>query len=131
MLTPAANCSPSTASPVSLLISPPSSPQLTLYAQKFDEFQGTLAKSNQIYARFKSEMDQVGAEGSSRAAAFPLKTHVLPLFQMTEKMKKMEKETNLWKSRFENCNKALTVMMEEVRSRSGDPGSSPVEDQPV
>ncbi|XP_029705236.1 beta-taxilin [Takifugu rubripes] len=64
--------------------------QLTLYAQKFDEFQGTLAKSNEIYARFKAEMDQ-----------------------MTEKMKKMEKETNLWKSRFENCNKALTDMMEE------------------
>lgn len=34
---------------------------------------------------------------------------------MTEKMKKMEKETHLWKSRFENCNKALTDMMEEVR----------------
>ncbi|XP_056873163.1 beta-taxilin isoform X1 [Takifugu flavidus] len=64
--------------------------KLTLYAQKFDEFQGTLAKSNEIYARFKAEMDQ-----------------------MTEKMKKMEKETNLWKSRFENCNKALTDMMEE------------------
>ncbi|CAF94960.1 unnamed protein product, partial [Tetraodon nigroviridis] len=64
--------------------------QLTLYAQKFDEFQGTLAKSNQIYARFKQEMDN-----------------------MTEKMKKMEKETNVWKSRFENCNKALTDMMEE------------------
>uniref|UniRef100_H3CKJ1 Taxilin beta b n=1 Tax=Tetraodon nigroviridis TaxID=99883 RepID=H3CKJ1_TETNG len=64
--------------------------KLTLYAQKFDEFQGTLAKSNQIYARFKQEMDN-----------------------MTEKMKKMEKETNVWKSRFENCNKALTDMMEE------------------
>lgn len=38
-----------------------SPPQLTLYAQKFDEFQGTLAKSNQIYARFKKEMDNVGA----------------------------------------------------------------------
>lgn len=76
-------------------------------------------------------MDQVGAEGCSRAAAFPLETHVLLLFQMTEKMKKMEKETNLWKSRFESCNKALTDMMEEVRSRSGHLGSSPVEEQPV
>lgn len=69
--------------------------------------------------------------GCSGAAAFPLETHVLLRFQMTEKMKKMEKETNLWKSRFENCNKALTDMMEEVRSRSGDLGSSPVAEEPV
>ncbi|XP_028252646.1 beta-taxilin isoform X2 [Parambassis ranga] len=64
--------------------------QLTLYAQKFDEFQATLAKSNEIYVRFKNEMDN-----------------------MSEKMKKMEKESNMWKTRFENCNKALTDMMEE------------------
>ena len=42
--------------------------QLTLYAQKFDEFQGTLAKSNQIYARFKKEMDNVGAAAAAAAA---------------------------------------------------------------
>lgn len=34
--------------------------QLTLYGQKFDEFQATLAKSNEIYTRFKKEMDNVG-----------------------------------------------------------------------
>ncbi len=28
----------------------------------------------------------------------------------------MDKESNLWKTRFENCNKALTDMMEEVCS---------------
>uniref|UniRef100_A0A3Q3XBZ7 Taxilin beta b n=1 Tax=Mola mola TaxID=94237 RepID=A0A3Q3XBZ7_MOLML len=76
--------------------------QLTLYAQKFDEFQETLAKSNQIYARFKKEMDN-----------------------MTEKMKKMDKETNLWKTRFENCNKALSDMIEErCRRPSGHPKST-------
>ncbi|KAM9840344.1 uncharacterized protein ACBR49_015749 isoform 2-T2 [Aulostomus maculatus] len=64
--------------------------QLTLYSQKFDEFQVTLAKSNEIYAHFKKEMDN-----------------------MSEKMKKLEKESNVWKTRFENCNKALTDMMEE------------------
>ncbi|KAG7234387.1 hypothetical protein INR49_004853, partial [Caranx melampygus] len=64
--------------------------KLTLYAQKFDEFQGTLAKSNEIYVRFKQEMDNMSA-----------------------KMKKMDKESNLWKTRFENCNKALTDMIEE------------------
>ncbi|XP_041814708.1 beta-taxilin isoform X1 [Chelmon rostratus] len=64
--------------------------KLTLYAQKFDEFQETLAKSNEIYARFKKEMEN-----------------------MSQKMKKMEKESNIWKTRFENCNKALTDMIEE------------------
>ncbi|GAA6231662.1 alpha-taxilin-like isoform X1 [Lates japonicus] len=64
--------------------------KLTLYAQKFDEFQATLAKSNEIYVRFKQEMDNMSA-----------------------KMKKMEKESNVWKTRFENCNKALTDMIEE------------------
>ncbi|KAI3363910.1 hypothetical protein L3Q82_001509 [Scortum barcoo] len=64
--------------------------QLTLYAQKFDEFQETLAKSNEIYVRFKNEMEN-----------------------MSNKMKKMEKESNVWKTRFENCNKALTDMIEE------------------
>ncbi|XP_062266962.1 beta-taxilin isoform X1 [Platichthys flesus] len=64
--------------------------QLTLYGEKFDEFQTTLSKSNEIYVRFKREMEN-----------------------MSEKMKTMEKESNVWKSRFENCNKALTDMMQE------------------
>ncbi|XP_029351613.1 beta-taxilin-like isoform X1 [Echeneis naucrates] len=64
--------------------------KLTLYAQKFDEFQATLAKSNEIYVRFKKEMDNMSA-----------------------KMKKVEKESSLWRTRFENCNKALTDMLEE------------------
>ncbi|KAM4522642.1 beta-taxilin isoform 2-T2 [Odontesthes bonariensis] len=69
--------------------------QLALYAEKFDEFQATLGKSNEIYVRFKKEMEN-----------------------MSEKMKKMEKEANLWKARFENCNKALNDMMEERTEKS-------------
>ncbi|XP_041832474.1 alpha-taxilin isoform X1 [Melanotaenia boesemani] len=64
--------------------------KLTLYAQKFDDFQETLAKSNEIYVRFREEMNN-----------------------MSDKMKKVEKESNVWKTRFENCNKALTDMIEE------------------
>lgn len=33
---------------------------------------------------------------------------------MTKKMKKLEKESNVWKIRFESCNKALADMIEEV-----------------
>ncbi|KAM6906185.1 beta-taxilin isoform 2-T2 [Lycodopsis pacificus] len=71
--------------------------QLALYAEKFDEFQATLAKSNEIYVRFKKEMDN-----------------------MSDKMKKMEKESGLWKTRFESCNKALTEMMEERTEKSNE-----------
>lgn len=59
----------------------PSSPQLTLYAQKFDEFQGTLAKSNQIYARFKTEMDNVGAAFRSCPALLPGDSRSAPFFR--------------------------------------------------
>lgn len=38
---------------------------------------------------------------------------------MSDKMKKMEKESGVWKSRFENCNKALTDMIQEVRRKKG------------
>uniref|UniRef100_A0A8C1DBN2 Taxilin beta n=1 Tax=Cyprinus carpio carpio TaxID=630221 RepID=A0A8C1DBN2_CYPCA len=64
--------------------------QLVLYSQKFDEFQNTLAKSNEIYITFKQEMEK-----------------------MTKKMKKLEKESSIWKTRFESCNKALVEMIEE------------------
>ncbi|XP_036406474.1 beta-taxilin isoform X2 [Megalops cyprinoides] len=62
--------------------------QLVLYSQKFDEFQGTLAKSNDIYATFKQEMEK-----------------------MTKKMQTLEKDSTTWRTRFENCNKALVDMV--------------------
>lgn len=33
--------------------------QLNLYSEKFDEFQGTVSKSNGVYASFKQDMDKV------------------------------------------------------------------------
>ena len=35
-------------------------------------------------------------------------------FQMTKKIKKLEKDTCMWKTRWENSNKALLDMAEEV-----------------
>ncbi|KAJ8009083.1 hypothetical protein DPEC_G00085170 [Dallia pectoralis] len=64
--------------------------QLVLYSQKFDEFQTTLSKSNDVYASFKNEMEK-----------------------MTKKMKKLDKESNVWKTRFESTNKTLSDMIEE------------------
>ncbi|XP_058524991.1 beta-taxilin [Ochotona princeps] len=69
--------------------------QLTLYSGRFEEFQSTLAKSNEVFATFKQEMDKT-----------------------TKKMKKLEKDTATWKARFENCNKALLGMIEEKALRA-------------
>ncbi|OCT80255.1 hypothetical protein XELAEV_18027072mg [Xenopus laevis] len=38
--------------------------------------------------------------------------------EMTKKMKKLEKDTSTWKTRFENCNKALLDMIEEKSMRA-------------
>ncbi|XP_034274812.1 beta-taxilin [Pantherophis guttatus] len=69
--------------------------QLSLYSERFEEFQKTLTKSNEVFANFKQEMDK-----------------------MTKKMKKLEKDTATWKARFENCNKALLDMIEEKAMRA-------------
>ncbi|XP_029982738.1 taxilin beta b [Sphaeramia orbicularis] len=62
--------------------------QLDLYSKKFDEFQGTVSKSNSVYSNFKQDMDK-----------------------MAKKMKKLEKECQSWKTRFDGCNKSLIDMV--------------------
>ncbi|XP_037700535.1 beta-taxilin [Choloepus didactylus] len=69
--------------------------QLTLYSGRFEEFQKTLTKSNEVFATFKQEMDKT-----------------------TKKMKKLEKDTATWRARFESCNKALLDMIEEKALRA-------------
>ena len=44
--------------------------------------------------------------------------------QMTKKIKKLEKETTMWKSRWENSNKALLEMAEDVSTPSVTLGGS-------
>ncbi|XP_077588082.1 taxilin beta b [Stigmatopora nigra] len=62
--------------------------QLDMYSKKFDEFQGTISKSNSIYSSFKQDMDK-----------------------MAKKMRKLDKECQSWKSRFDGCNKSLINMV--------------------
>ncbi|KAG8444405.1 hypothetical protein GDO86_009552 [Hymenochirus boettgeri] len=69
--------------------------QINLYSERFEEFQSSLSKSNEVFASFKKEMEK-----------------------MTKKIKKLEKDTNMWKTRFENCNKALLDMIEEKSMRA-------------
>uniref|UniRef100_A0A8C6MIT2 Taxilin beta b n=3 Tax=Nothobranchius furzeri TaxID=105023 RepID=A0A8C6MIT2_NOTFU len=62
--------------------------QLDMYSKKFDEFQGTVSKSNSVYSSFKQDMDK-----------------------MAKKMKKLEKECLSWKTRFDSCNNSLIDMV--------------------
>uniref|UniRef100_A0A8C9YST0 Taxilin alpha n=1 Tax=Sander lucioperca TaxID=283035 RepID=A0A8C9YST0_SANLU len=68
--------------------------QLSLYTEKFEEFQTTLSKSNEVFTTFKQEMEK-----------------------MTKKIKKLEKETAMYRSRWESSNKALLEMAEEKSTR--------------
>ncbi|KAK2826587.1 hypothetical protein Q5P01_020801 [Channa striata] len=62
--------------------------QLDMYSKKFDEFQGAVSKNNSVYSSFKQDMDK-----------------------MAKKMKKLEKECQSWKTRFDACNKNLIDMV--------------------
>ncbi|KAK3533513.1 hypothetical protein QTP70_023335 [Hemibagrus guttatus] len=68
--------------------------QLTLYMDKFEEFQMTLAKSNEVFTSFRQEMEK-----------------------MTKKIKKLEKETTLWRTKWETNNQTLLQMAEEKTVR--------------
>ncbi|XP_061902295.1 alpha-taxilin isoform X2 [Entelurus aequoreus] len=71
--------------------------QLSLYNDQFEEFQTTLTKSNEVFTTFKQEMEK-----------------------MTKKIKKLEKETAMYRSRWESSNKALLEMAEEKSVRDRD-----------
>ncbi|KFO34405.1 Gamma-taxilin [Fukomys damarensis] len=64
--------------------------QLSVYMDKFEEFQATMAKSNELFKTFKQEMAK-----------------------MTRKIKEREKEMTVWRTKWENNNKILLQMAEE------------------
>ncbi|XP_057696347.1 gamma-taxilin-like isoform X2 [Corythoichthys intestinalis] len=70
--------------------------QLSMYMDKFEEFQSTLAKSNEVFATFRQEMEK-----------------------MTKKIKKLEKETTQWRTKWESNNQTLLQMAEEKTLRDG------------
>jgi chromosome segregation ATPase len=64
--------------------------QLSMYTEKYEEFQTTLKKSNQVFESFRSEMDK-----------------------MTKKIKKLENETASWKNKWEGCDKTLQNVIKQ------------------
>ncbi|XP_074179299.1 gamma-taxilin-like isoform X2 [Rhinolophus sinicus] len=68
--------------------------QLSLYMDKFEEFQTTMAKSNELFTTFRQEMEK-----------------------MTKKTAKMEKKMIVWRTKREDNNKVLLQMAEEKTIR--------------
>ncbi|KAJ8314882.1 hypothetical protein KUTeg_007032 [Tegillarca granosa] len=64
--------------------------QLGMYKESYEEFQSTINKSNDMFQKFKTDMDK-----------------------MSKKVKKLEKEGAAWKSKWEKSNKALIEMAED------------------
>lgn len=83
---------------------------------KFEEFQSTLAKSNEVFSTFRQEMEKVSLDLGGVYVHTRMHAHCLSFvfLQMTKKIKKLEKETTQWRSKWESNNQALLQMAEEV-----------------
>ncbi|XP_071112855.1 alpha-taxilin-like isoform X2 [Haliotis cracherodii] len=64
--------------------------QLTMYKERYEEFQSTINRSNEMFQKFKTEMDKMG-----------------------KRIRKLEKEGAQWKAKWESSNRALIGMAEE------------------
>ncbi|KAK2726917.1 alpha-taxilin-like isoform X2 [Artemia franciscana] len=71
--------------------------QLSLYTEKYEEFQQTLSSSNKTFNGFKEQMDK-----------------------MTKKLKSLEKETFEWRKKWEASNQALVKLAAEKESREAE-----------
>ncbi|XP_046751762.1 gamma-taxilin isoform X1 [Diprion similis] len=71
--------------------------QISMYTDKYDEFQNALTKSNEVFGGFKDEMEK-----------------------MSKKILKLEKETSSWKQRWENSHAALLEMAADKQQRDAE-----------
>ncbi|XP_067013351.2 alpha-taxilin isoform X2 [Anabrus simplex] len=71
--------------------------QISLYTNKYDEFQNALSRSNDVFEGFKGEMER-----------------------MSKKICKLEKETSSWKQRWEKSHQALLEMAADKQQRDSE-----------
>ncbi|KAG7201351.1 hypothetical protein KM043_004119 [Ampulex compressa] len=71
--------------------------QISMYTDKYDEFQNTLARSNKVYGEFNEE-----------------------IVKMSKKILTLEQETTLWKQRWENTRADLLKMAAEKQVRDSE-----------
>lgn len=68
--------------------------QLTVYTEKYDQFQNSLKKSNDVFVTYKVEIEK-----------------------MSKKTKSLEKEACEWRSKYEKSNRALLNMLAEKQTQ--------------
>lgn len=68
--------------------------QVNMYTEKYQDFQTSISKSNQVFVGYKTEIDK-----------------------MAKNMTKMEKDTTSWRSKFEKSNSALLDLASEKQVR--------------
>ncbi|XP_015121245.1 gamma-taxilin [Diachasma alloeum] len=71
--------------------------QISMYTEKYDDFQNALTKSNEVFSGFNEEMEK-----------------------MSKKILKLEKETSLWKQRWEKSHAALLDMAADKQTRDAE-----------
>ncbi|XP_015585769.1 beta-taxilin [Cephus cinctus] len=71
--------------------------ELSIYTDKYDEFQNALTKSNSVFGGFKEEMEK-----------------------MSSQILKLEMETRTWKQRWENSQTALLEMAADKQQRDAE-----------
>ncbi|XP_020706438.2 alpha-taxilin isoform X2 [Athalia rosae] len=71
--------------------------QISMYTERFQEFQKTLSKNTEVFGGFKDGMEK-----------------------MTNKILKLEKELSLWKQRCENTHGALLEMAADKQQRDAE-----------
>lgn len=68
--------------------------QVNMYTEKYQDFQTSISKSNQVFVGYKTEIDK-----------------------MAKNMTKMEKDTTSWRTKFEKSNSALLDLASEKQVR--------------
>lgn len=75
--------------------------QLRIYTEKYDEFQNSLQKSNNIFVTYKSEIEKMG-----------------------KRVKTLEKESFEWRVKYEKCNRALLDMATDKHAQDAYVGKA-------
>lgn len=68
--------------------------QLHVYTNKYDEFQNSLQKSNDIFTTYKTELEK-----------------------MSKRIKSLEKESYEWRVKYEKCNRSLLNMVADKQAQ--------------
>uniref|UniRef100_A0A8C1ARJ0 Taxilin gamma n=2 Tax=Cyprinus carpio TaxID=7962 RepID=A0A8C1ARJ0_CYPCA len=97
--------------------------QLTLYMDKFEEFQTTLAKSNEVFTTFRQEMEKVSVSSAHQGCIYLIKNTVIYIVFL--------QKTSYWALQRERND--LNLNLQALQGPAKDPeeeGTGPPDPQP-